>query len=75
MSDLAKYLESRLDIERMKKILERQILILAVQNADFRMALEEIDAVAVSKKAGAAKKMQAIARAALSNSSGVRNTK
>lgn len=46
-------------------ILERQILILAVANADFRMALEEIDAVAVSKKVGAAKKMQAIARRAL----------
>jgi hypothetical protein len=47
-------------------ILERQILILAVANADLRMALEEIDAVAVSKRAGAAKKMQAIARKALS---------
>lgn len=48
------------------RILERQILILAVQNADLRMALEEIDAVAVSKRTGAAKKMQAIARRALS---------
>lgn len=47
------------------RILERQLLILAVKNADLRMALEEIDAVAVSKKAGAAKKMQAIARRAL----------
>lgn len=46
-------------------ILERQILILAVKNADLRMALEEIDAVATSKKVGAAKKMQAIARKAL----------
>jgi hypothetical protein len=67
MSDLAQYLESRLEIEGLKKALERQILILAVQNADFRLALEEIDAVAVSKKAGAAKKMQAIARKALSS--------
>lgn len=47
------------------RILERQILILAVKNADLRMALEEIDAVAVSKRAGAAKKMQSIARKAL----------
>lgn len=46
-------------------ILERQILILAVKNADYRMALEEIESVAVSKKAGAAKRMQAIARRAL----------
>jgi len=57
------------------RILERQILILAVQNADFRMALEEIDSVAVSKKAGAAKKMQAIARRALTNTSGIREGK
>jgi hypothetical protein len=47
------------------RILERQLLILAVKNADYRMALEEIDAVAVSKKAGAAGKMQRIARKAL----------
>jgi hypothetical protein len=46
-------------------ILERQILILAAANADLRMALEEIDSVAVSKRAGAAIKMQAIARRAL----------
>jgi hypothetical protein len=70
MTELAEYLKSRLEMEGLKKILERQILILAVQNADFRMALEEIDAVAVSKKAGAAKKMQAIARAALSQRQG-----
>ena len=51
----------------MRAILERQILILAVANADLRLALEEIEAVAVSKQAGAAKKMQAIARKALEN--------
>lgn len=68
MTELAQYLESRLEIEGLQKTLERQILILAVANADMRMALEEIDAVAVSKKAGAAKKMQAIARKALKTS-------
>ena len=46
-------------------VLERQILVLAAKNADLMIALEEIDAVAVSKKAGAAIKMQAIARRAL----------
>lgn len=46
-------------------ILERQLLILACKNADLRMALEEIYDVAVSKKAGAAKKMQQIAKRAL----------
>lgn len=46
-------------------ILERQIFILASKNADYRMALEEIEAVAVSKKVGAAKRMQQIARRAL----------
>ncbi len=34
------------------EILNRQILVLAVKNADLRMALEEIDAVAVSKLRG-----------------------
>lgn len=46
-------------------ILERQILILAVKNADLRMALEEIYSVSVSKKGGAARRMQTIARRAL----------
>lgn len=41
-------------------ILERQILILAVQNADLRLALAEIEAVAVGK-ALATKKARAIA--------------
>jgi hypothetical protein len=52
------------------RILERQLLILAVKNADLRVALEQIDAVAVSKKAGALVKMQRIARKALSQSNG-----
>jgi hypothetical protein len=51
-------------------ILERQILILAVKNADLRMALEEIDAVVVAKKAGGLVKVQRIARRALAPSNG-----
>jgi hypothetical protein len=74
MTELAEYLKQRLEIEGLQKILERQILILAVANADFRLALEEIDAVAVSKKAGAAKKMQAIARRALAPTNGERDS-
>ena len=39
-----------------------------------RKALEAIDAAAVSKKAGAAKKMQALAREALAQTNGMRET-
>ena len=69
MRDFADYQEGEREIDRLRRILERQILILAVKNADYRMALEEIDAVAVGKKVGAAKKMQAIARKALTSKS------
>ncbi len=55
-----------------ERMLERQIFHLAVSNANLRLALEEIDAVAVRKQSGAAKAMQAIARKALAPSNGDR---
>jgi hypothetical protein len=66
MTELADYLQSRLEIEGLHMILERQVAALAAANAHMRLALEEIGR---KKKldAVAAASMQAIARAALSN--------
>ncbi len=49
-----------------EEILNKQIFHLAVANANLRLALEEIDSIAIRKQSGAAKAMQAVARAALS---------
>lgn len=51
-----------------------QIWELTKENVRFRLALEDIDAVAVGKKSGSAAAMQAIARKALAVPNGDRGS-